>query len=71
MTGKTYAKLTSKGRITIPADWRKHWNLKAGDKIAFEDVTDDQATIRPERGQKAKEAAPSKLPARRKVTEKT
>ena len=38
MTGKTYAKLTSKGRITIPADWRKHWNLKAGDKIAFEDA---------------------------------
>ena len=49
MSAKTYATLTSKGQITIPAELRKQWNLKAGDKIAFEKLTDDKGTIRPER----------------------
>lgn len=49
MSARTYATLTSKGQITIPAKLREQWGLKAGDKIAIEDVTDSKGTIRPER----------------------
>lgn len=49
MTAKTNATLTSKGQITIPADIREKWNLKAGDKISFENLTPEKGTIRPER----------------------
>ena len=49
MTTKIYATLTSKGQITIPARLREQWKLKAGDKIAFEKVTEVKGTIRPER----------------------
>jgi len=45
---KSVATLTSKGQITIPADLRKRWNLKPGDKIAFE-AEADRATITPQR----------------------
>ena len=49
MSTKNLATLTSKGQITIPSEIRAQWNLKAGDKIAFEDMTDTKGTIRPER----------------------
>lgn len=49
MVQKAYATLTSKGQITVPAELRKRWNLKAGDQIAFEATSDDQGTIKPRR----------------------
>lgn len=49
MSAKTYATLTSKGQITLPAELRKQWNLRPGDRIAFEKVSSDKRTISPER----------------------
>jgi antitoxin PrlF len=35
MPYKADATLTSKGQITLPAELRRRWGLKAGDTIAF------------------------------------
>jgi AbrB family looped-hinge helix DNA binding protein len=32
---KTFATLTSKGQLTLPAELRRMWGLKAGDQVAF------------------------------------
>ena len=47
MTIKSFATLTSKGQITVPAEVRKQWNLKPGDQIAFEEFEAEKITIRP------------------------
>ena len=49
MSIKSYATLTSKGQITVPAELRKQWDLKAGDQIAFEQIEADKGTIKPRR----------------------
>lgn len=36
MQTKLAATITSKGQITLPAELRKHWNLKAGDQLLFD-----------------------------------
>lgn len=41
------ATMTSKGQVTIPANVRKHLNLKAGDKIDFEIEPNGTARIFP------------------------
>jgi antitoxin PrlF len=42
------ATITSKGQITLPADIRRLWNLKAGDQISFGSMQAKEAIIRPE-----------------------
>ena len=49
MTDKILATLTSKGRITIPAQHRKAWGLKPGDQIAFDPPTGKSVCIEPRR----------------------
>jgi AbrB family looped-hinge helix DNA binding protein len=49
MTDKILATLTSKGRITIPAQHRKAWGLKPGDRIAFDPPTGKSVCIEPRR----------------------
>ena len=36
MQTKLPATITSKGQITLPAELRKHWDLKAGDQLVFD-----------------------------------
>jgi antitoxin PrlF len=36
--------ITSKGQVTIPAEVRKHLDLKAGDKVVF--VLEDEGEVR-------------------------
>ena len=40
------ATLTSKGRITIPSEVRRHLGLRKGDRVEF-DVVDGTAILRP------------------------
>ena len=40
------ATLTSKGRITIPSEVRRHLELRKGDRVEF-DVVDGTAILRP------------------------
>lgn len=35
MPYKTHATLTSKGQVTLPAELRRLWGLKAGDRLHF------------------------------------
>lgn len=44
-----YAKLTSKGQITLPVSLRNAWNLKPGDQLAFDIQDDATATVAPKR----------------------
>lgn len=44
-----YAKLTSKGQITLPVSLRNAWNLKPGDQIAFDVEGETRAVIAPRR----------------------
>jgi AbrB family looped-hinge helix DNA binding protein len=46
MSYKMNATLTSKGQITLPAELRRLWNLKAGDKVTFEYENAGRAVIR-------------------------
>lgn len=41
------ATITSKGQITVPADVRKLWNLRAGDQIGFGRLESGEGKIRP------------------------
>jgi AbrB family looped-hinge helix DNA binding protein len=41
----TYARLTSKGQVTIPKDVRAKLHLKAGDVLSYE-VKGDEARVR-------------------------
>ena len=38
--------VTSKGQVTIPAEIRKHLNIKEGDKLSF--VIEDEGSVRVE-----------------------
>jgi antitoxin PrlF len=49
MSSEVRATLTSKGQITVPADVRRKWKLKAGDQICFLGLKVDEGTIRPRR----------------------
>jgi AbrB family looped-hinge helix DNA binding protein len=49
MADKILATLTSKGRITIPAQHRRAWGLKPGDQIAFDPPTGKSVRIEPRR----------------------
>lgn len=42
-----YAKLTSKGQITLPVSLRNAWNLKPGDQLAFDIQDGATATVAP------------------------
>jgi antitoxin PrlF len=46
---KLYATLTSKGQLTIPVTIREAWNLKPGDRIAFEVIGPKEARVEPAR----------------------
>ena len=41
--------LTSKGQITLPADLRRQWQLKAGDQVVFDEVGKTGGRIEPKR----------------------
>lgn len=42
---KTYATLTSKGQITLPAELRRRWQLKPGDRVEFRLLEDDSVVL--------------------------
>lgn len=44
-----YAKVTSKGQITLPVSLRNAWNLKPGDQVSFDINDGTSATITPKR----------------------
>lgn len=44
-----YAKLTSKGQITLPISLRNAWDLKPGDQIAFDVEDGAKAVIAPKK----------------------
>jgi AbrB family looped-hinge helix DNA binding protein len=44
-----YAKLTSKGQITLPISLRNAWDLKPGDQIAFDIEDGAKASIAPKK----------------------
>jgi antitoxin PrlF len=46
MSYKVDATLTSKGQITLPAELRRLWNLKAGDQVTFEYENAGRALMR-------------------------
>lgn len=43
----SYAKVTSKGQITIPVDVRQRLGIDAGDRIEFVEVADGEFIIKP------------------------
>lgn len=45
MPYKTRATLTSKGQVTFPAELRRRWKLKPGDKIDFEMQSDEKVIL--------------------------
>ncbi len=45
MPYKTNATITSKGQITLPAELRRRWGLKAGDRINFALEDDDRVVL--------------------------
>lgn len=49
MTTKALATITSKGQVTLPAEIRRHWDLRAGDQIAFEISGKTSGTFTPRR----------------------
>ena len=49
MAQKTFATVTAKGQITIPAAHRKAWGLQPGDKIVFGPPGEKSVTIEPRR----------------------
>lgn len=49
MVLKIFATVTSKGQITIPAAHRKAWDLRPGDRIAFDPPGEQPVTIEPKR----------------------
>ena len=49
MATKTAATITSKGQITLPAELRRHWGLKAGDQILFDPPGKSAGRIEPRR----------------------
>lgn len=42
-----FAKMTSKGQITVPLSVRQKLGLKAGDRLAFESLAEDEFRIKP------------------------
>ena len=49
MESKLPATITSKGQITLPAELRKHWNLKAGDQLLFDPPSGKVGRFEPRR----------------------
>ena len=49
MQAKLAATITSKGQITLPAELRRHWDLRAGDQILFDPPGERAGTIKPRR----------------------
>jgi antitoxin PrlF len=45
MPYKANATLTSKGQITLPAELRRRWRLKAGDRIDFTFEDDERVVM--------------------------
>ena len=45
MPYKTRATLTSKGQVTLPAELRRRWSLKAGDRIDFSLESDERVIL--------------------------
>lgn len=42
-----FATMTSKGQITVPLSVRQQLGLKAGDRLAFESLANDEVRIKP------------------------
>ena len=49
MPDKILATMTSRGRITLPAQHRQAWGLKPGDQIAFDPPEGKSVRIEPRR----------------------
>ena len=49
MNTKATATITSKGQLTLPAEIRRRWDLRAGDQIAFEISGKSTGTFAPRR----------------------
>jgi antitoxin PrlF len=65
MPYKARATLTSKGQITLPAELRRRWSLKAGDRLDFS-LENDERVILTKRSRRSifesrKELAPLSL----------
>ena len=45
MSYKVHVTLTSKGQITLPAELRRLWDLKAGDQVTFNYEGADRAVV--------------------------
>jgi AbrB family looped-hinge helix DNA binding protein len=46
MRFKVRSTLTSKGQITLPAELRRRWNLKPGDRLDFSLEADGRVVLR-------------------------
>jgi len=46
MTYKSSSTLTSKGQITLPAELRRRWGLKPGDRVDFTLQDDGRVVLR-------------------------
>jgi AbrB family looped-hinge helix DNA binding protein len=45
MSYKVHATLTSKGQVTLPAELRRLWGLKAGDQVTFDYEGSNRAVL--------------------------
>jgi antitoxin PrlF len=61
MSYKTHATLTSKGQVTLPAELRRMWGLKAGDRVEF-DYPGGNEVLLTKRGRRSILASREELP---------